>query len=759
MVMKNFLLLLSVLFVVSCSIDVEKYVLTTSANPEIGGTVSPTTKQYSDGDTAKLIALPAAEYELKDWSGDASGTLDTISVVMNSDKTVVANFVKKKYALTVNIEGEGTVTEKVIKAGAATDYNSGTIVELTAVSKEGWEFKQWTGDLISSSIIKEITIDKPKTVTAVFEALPPFYLDANGVTIKAYDWVTAGTTGELGGVTYTAVDKAMLVEMLKNEEDVSKVVTTLISDMSDLFNDVPCSQSATDERDKAGILAYASIVVFDIDISSWDISNVTTMKNMFVSLSSNCNDSAGDNGPVFLTFNQDIGNWNVSKVTDMNGVFLRNYKFNQDIGNWNVSKVTDMSNMFFSAFAFNQNINTDGVSWNVSNVTNMSNMFQFASAFNQNISAWNTAAVTNMSGLFRSTTAFNGNISSWNTAAVTDMHSMFYNASAFNQDIGNWNVSNVTDMHAMFLNASAFNKDIGNWNVSNVTEMHEMFYSRTPSFNQYIGKWDVSKVTNMSGMFRFSSYNQDIGNWDVSNVTNMTQMFANTVEFNQDISGWNVSNVINMQGMFRSAAVFNQDIGNWNVSNVTDFGAMFFEALKFNQDLSRWCVAKFSVSSTGFAFANWSGIIIDPSNLPVWNTCPGSTTTWTTYTKTFTKSGGSDPNTRKDFLIGGIGNLYNNTKSVAITRDNEGGQIYNISKESSADKTNSPVGTTWAVGTIDQRESLTYKKFRAAVGKPKDVVGKNLVMYLEDHDVYLSVKFTSWTEGKNGGFVYERSAN
>jgi hypothetical protein len=143
------------------------------------------------------------------------------------------------------------------------------------------------------------------------------------VTIKAYDWVTAGTTGELGGVTYTAVDKAMLVEMLKNEEDVSKVVTTLITDMSDLFNDVPCSQSATDERDKAGLLFYASIVVFDIDISSWDISNVTTMKNMFVSLSSNCNDSAGDNGPVFLTFNQDIGNWNVSKVTDMNGVFFK----------------------------------------------------------------------------------------------------------------------------------------------------------------------------------------------------------------------------------------------------------------------------------------------------------------------------------------------------------------------------------------------------------------------------------------------------
>ena len=29
----------------------------------------------------------------------------------------------------------------------------------------------------------------------------PFYLAENGVTVKAKDWVTAGTTGELNGIT------------------------------------------------------------------------------------------------------------------------------------------------------------------------------------------------------------------------------------------------------------------------------------------------------------------------------------------------------------------------------------------------------------------------------------------------------------------------------------------------------------------------------------------------------------------------------
>ena len=47
---------------------------------------------------------------------------------------------KKQYPLTIEIEGDGTVTETVIKQGLATDYNSGTIVELTAEPTGDWEF-------------------------------------------------------------------------------------------------------------------------------------------------------------------------------------------------------------------------------------------------------------------------------------------------------------------------------------------------------------------------------------------------------------------------------------------------------------------------------------------------------------------------------------------------------------------------------------------------------------------------------------------
>ena len=97
---------------------------------------------------------------------------------------------------------------------------------------------------------------------------------------------------------------------------------------------------------------------------------------------------------------------------------------------------------------------------------------------------------------------------------------------------------------------------------------------------------------------------------------------------------------------------------------------------------------------------------------------------------------------------------------VWITRNNEeGGQIFNIRTEALSDKNNSPAGTEWAVGTLSEGvENLTFDKFRATVGQPKNVVGQNLVLRLVDADVYLDVRFTSWSTGKNGGFAYTRTA-
>ena len=127
-------------------------------------------------------------------------------------------------------------------------------------------------------------------------------------------------------------------------------------------------------------------------------------------------------------------------------------------------------------------------------------------------------------------------------------------------------------------------------------------------------------------------------------------------------------------------------------------------------------------------------------------------TIWTGATLTFNKSSGGDPTqaSQQDAI----------TDNVKITRGNTGGQIYNIVTESAANKSVSPAGTEWALGTVSDIANLTFEPFRAATGgKPKDVVGQNMVLHLIADDVYISIKLTSWATGKAGGFAYERSTS
>ena len=89
------------------------------------------------------------------------------------------------------------------------------------------------------------------------------------------------------------------------------------------------------------------------------------------------------------------------------------------------------------------------------------------------------------------------------------------------------------------------------------------------------------------------------------------------------------------------------------------------------------------------------------------------------------------------------------TANVIITRGNDGGQIFNLAQEKSSDKYKSPFGTEWAIGTLDQIDSLTFESFRSTVN-PQFVVGRKLVMHLIKEDIYISVEFKSWSSEKKG---------
>lgn len=126
-----------------------------------------------------------------------------------------------------------------------------------------------------------------------------------------------------------------------------------------------------------------------------------------------------------------------------------------------------------------------------------------------------------------------------------------------------------------------------------------------------------------------------------------------------------------------------------------------------------------------------------------------SYTLWSGPITTFSKPNGGDPTneTNQDRI----------TDNVWITRGDDG-QIYNIKKESSATSNSSPEDTEWAEGTFADINSLQFTDFRQATGgKPKEAVGKPMVVHLITDDVYLQIKFTSWAIKKQGGFSYERT--
>ena len=124
-------------------------------------------------------------------------------------------------------------------------------------------------------------------------------------------------------------------------------------------------------------------------------------------------------------------------------------------------------------------------------------------------------------------------------------------------------------------------------------------------------------------------------------------------------------------------------------------------------------------------------------------------TVWNGATITFTKAAGANPAVEA--------NQDRITDNVWLTRGNNGGQIYNAVTESGSTKSSSPAGTMWALGELSNVSNLTFAPFRTAVGNPKSIVGRNLVLYIPDDNVVISVVFTSWSQSRSGGFAYTRS--
>ena len=117
--------------------------------------------------------------------------------------------------------------------------------------------------IFSISVFSAILRGNLLLVSAAVRQAPssgPYYLAPNGVTVMC-PGVAVGDTFDINGVTYTKVDSTTLTSLAKNRSpQLTTSCTTGITSMTKLFR----------KKKK-----------FNVDISSWDTSSVTTMYHMF----------------------------------------------------------------------------------------------------------------------------------------------------------------------------------------------------------------------------------------------------------------------------------------------------------------------------------------------------------------------------------------------------------------------------------------------------------------------------------------------
>lgn len=107
---------------------------------------------YEEGTTATLTATPAAHYDFLNWTGNVTSTDNPLTITVNSDMTLAANFQEHaKYTITASATDNtmGNVT------GSGT-YYVGESVTLKATAKTGYYFTGWS----------DSNTDNPRTFTA-----------------------------------------------------------------------------------------------------------------------------------------------------------------------------------------------------------------------------------------------------------------------------------------------------------------------------------------------------------------------------------------------------------------------------------------------------------------------------------------------------------------------------------------------------------------------------------------------------------------
>ena len=161
--------------------------------------------EFPRGSLVNLTATANAGWQFDRWGLDCSGADSWCELGMDRDRSVLANFTRSTYRLSVWVTGNGTVTS--VPAGidcgsmggaCSAEFAAGALVNLTATPEAGNSFIEWGFDCSGSDAACAIRLDRDRFVSAAFTS--PYYR----LFVYVYGRDLGGNNSTSGGGTVTS---------------------------------------------------------------------------------------------------------------------------------------------------------------------------------------------------------------------------------------------------------------------------------------------------------------------------------------------------------------------------------------------------------------------------------------------------------------------------------------------------------------------------------------------------------------------------
>lgn len=303
-----------------------------------------------------------------------------------------------------------------------------------------------------------------------------------------------------------------------------------------------------------------------LDLSTWDVSNVTTFKDMFEYL--------------YYVEHLNLSNWDVTGVTDLSYMFYYLNATSIELANWDVSNCTNFSHMFENCYSLEH---LEIATWNVSNGIDFSYMFSYTGLSALDIKNWQLRSGQDFNHMFAtSSELLTLDLSNWQMPEALDFSYMFHYCSNIEIfDIANWNPTKVVDLSYMFEGCRYLEiVNLSNWNLLAAEDFSYMFnHLDDYLYTVNITNWHTPSAKNFSHMF-FDCYyltDIDLSYLETINVTDFSYMFYNCRHLTDvDLSTWVVTSGLDFTAMFQNCVYLsNLNLKNWNPVNALTFTHMF----------------------------------------------------------------------------------------------------------------------------------------------------------------------------------------